>query len=169
MGSDPRITEFAVFGEWLAERVDGCTCAGGTPESSYLHEPNCGWGPLAKLSDIVNQEQRIAAAEQKLRTEKAGAAEAMLHFTEALSAAEAELAKLKAQRWDGDEVTEAALTAIAAETDLPYMVRSERYSVADALAAADEEADRLNHEFAARVVSAVLQAAAATASENPNG
>jgi hypothetical protein len=52
--------DFALFGEWLAGKVNGCTCAGGTPESSYLHESRCGWEPLITLSQIqeLNQQRQ---------------------------------------------------------------------------------------------------------------
>jgi len=35
---------------WLAQKVDGCTCA---PGPMGEHEPNCGWEPLANIEDIV--------------------------------------------------------------------------------------------------------------------
>lgn len=44
--------EFAVIGEWFCGHVDGCTCAGGTLESSYAHEQGCGWEPLAKVDEV---------------------------------------------------------------------------------------------------------------------
>jgi hypothetical protein len=54
--------DFALFGEWLAGKVNGCTCAGGTPESSYLHEPHCGWEPLITLSQVQELNQQRQAA-----------------------------------------------------------------------------------------------------------
>lgn len=37
---------------WLVEETTGCTCAGGTEESAYLHEPRCGLTPLQRLDDL---------------------------------------------------------------------------------------------------------------------
>lgn len=37
---------------WLVEETTGCTCAGGTEESSYLHEPGCGLTPLQRLDNL---------------------------------------------------------------------------------------------------------------------
>ena len=69
------LNQFAVFGEWFAGRVDGCTCAGGTPESSYLHEPNCGWEPLAKVADVEAalgvHYRKAAEAERRLKEREA--------------------------------------------------------------------------------------------------
>lgn len=44
-----RDVDFAVIGNWLAEPVDGCTCAGTTP-----HEPACGYSPITQLQPVYN-------------------------------------------------------------------------------------------------------------------
>lgn len=42
--------EFQLMGTWLAEKVDGCTCA---PEPTLgQHEPMCGWEPVVDLSTV---------------------------------------------------------------------------------------------------------------------
>lgn len=41
---------YDINGEWLVQRVDGCTCYGGRP---YGHEPGCGWEPIAKVADML--------------------------------------------------------------------------------------------------------------------
>jgi hypothetical protein len=37
---------------WLVEDVGEHTCAGGTPESGYAHEPSCGLEPLMRLDEL---------------------------------------------------------------------------------------------------------------------
>lgn len=44
--------EYAVIGNWLAVKAEGCTCAGGTVESNGLHEGNCGYEPVATIADL---------------------------------------------------------------------------------------------------------------------
>jgi hypothetical protein len=63
--TDLNPADFALFGEWLAGKVNGCTCAGGTPESSYIHEPHCGWEPLITLSRI----QELEPENERLRAQ----------------------------------------------------------------------------------------------------
>ena len=50
---DQQETEYSVINGYLVERADGCTCAGGTIESSYAHESGCGWEPIAKIEDLL--------------------------------------------------------------------------------------------------------------------
>lgn len=40
---------YAVFGDWLAQCVDQCTCYGG----EFGHEPGCGYEPIAKISEVL--------------------------------------------------------------------------------------------------------------------
>lgn len=38
---------YAVFGDWLAQSVEQCTCYGG----EFGHEPGCGYEPLIKITE----------------------------------------------------------------------------------------------------------------------
>lgn len=47
----------ALHGDWLVEDVGRHTCAGGTPEAGYMHEPGCGLEPVmtvAELGELFN-------------------------------------------------------------------------------------------------------------------
>lgn len=46
------MTAYEICAGYLCERVEDCTCAGGTPESSYLHEPQCGLEPIMPLGQL---------------------------------------------------------------------------------------------------------------------
>lgn len=37
---------------WLVERTNEHMCAGGTPESSYMHEESCGLEPIVNLAEL---------------------------------------------------------------------------------------------------------------------
>lgn len=42
--------EYQIFGTWLSEKVNGCTCA---PEPTLgQHEPHCGWESVVDLSTL---------------------------------------------------------------------------------------------------------------------
>jgi len=45
-----RAGQYEVINGWLAQRVDGCTCA---PGPMGEHEPGCGWEPLDRVEDIA--------------------------------------------------------------------------------------------------------------------
>jgi hypothetical protein len=51
------VSDYAIFGEWLAKCVDQCTCYGG----EFGHEPGCGYEPVAKIAEI---EAALSAAER---------------------------------------------------------------------------------------------------------
>jgi acyl-CoA reductase-like NAD-dependent aldehyde dehydrogenase len=56
--------DYLISGPYLAEKDgDQCTCAGGTIEASYIHEPACGFELVGETADIV----RDAAEAQHLR------------------------------------------------------------------------------------------------------
>lgn len=38
---------------WLVEESTGCTCAGGTIDSNYAHEPSCGYSPIIDLTETL--------------------------------------------------------------------------------------------------------------------
>jgi hypothetical protein len=41
-----------IINGWLAYDTQEHNCAGGTPESSYMHEAHCGYEPIMKMDDI---------------------------------------------------------------------------------------------------------------------
>jgi hypothetical protein len=51
----------AIDGDWLVEDVGRHTCAGGTPESSYAHEPGCGLEPIMTLAELAALFNTVAA------------------------------------------------------------------------------------------------------------
>lgn len=63
---------------WLVQNVDACTCAGGTIESSYMHEPGCGTEPLTNDPLTITLHATIDA---QLAILKVGAA-AYAHYSE---------------------------------------------------------------------------------------
>jgi len=50
-GADAVVVGYQIIGGWLCEPVGGhrCNCSG----RSGMHEPNCGWEPLAKVADLL--------------------------------------------------------------------------------------------------------------------
>lgn len=49
--------KFRIMNGWLVVDVEECTCAGGVAETSYLHEPGCGYEPIAKLQDLLGPDE----------------------------------------------------------------------------------------------------------------
>lgn len=45
-------TDLVIYNGWLAALSRGCSCAGGTIESSYHHENGCGLDPIIELSKL---------------------------------------------------------------------------------------------------------------------
>lgn len=51
--NEPKPGLYAIMHGLLVRAIDGCNCAaGGTPESSYLHEPGCGYEPVVKVEQL---------------------------------------------------------------------------------------------------------------------
>lgn len=48
---------------WLVSYVGEHTCGGGTIESSYAHEPGCGWEPLEQVSRFAQAGITVVKAE----------------------------------------------------------------------------------------------------------
>ncbi len=42
--------ELSVYGEWLVQEANGCTCQG--TDAHYGHQPGCGYEPLLKVAEI---------------------------------------------------------------------------------------------------------------------
>ncbi|GEM_PF-3444980 len=53
--------KYKIIGDWLAARVDDCTCM--DPGPPWPHEPSCGWEPLFKVADAVEGWALAAAAQ----------------------------------------------------------------------------------------------------------
>jgi len=49
----PADPQYVVEAGWLALDVGRHTCAGGTPESGYAHEPSCGLEPLERVEVLA--------------------------------------------------------------------------------------------------------------------
>jgi hypothetical protein len=56
-------------------RVDQCTCAGGTPESSYAHEPSCGYEPIKHIDIGQAINEQVGDLPELLRARLAEMAE----------------------------------------------------------------------------------------------
>jgi hypothetical protein len=49
----PRAASLSIDSGWLVDDLGRHTCAGGTPEAGYAHEPGCGLEPLMTVDDLV--------------------------------------------------------------------------------------------------------------------
>ena len=48
----PDWDKVTVVNGWLVVDTGEHTCAGGTPEASYMHEASCGWEPIATMDAV---------------------------------------------------------------------------------------------------------------------
>lgn len=51
-------SKFRLFGQWLAQEVGACTCAGAAP-GYPMHEQGCGWEPVTTLAAIFDTEREL--------------------------------------------------------------------------------------------------------------
>jgi hypothetical protein len=63
MADEIKVERFKLFGDWLAVEVGVHTCAGGTAESNGMHEPSCGYEPVAYIPDVLRDVRANTLAE----------------------------------------------------------------------------------------------------------
>ena len=78
----PADPQYVVEAGWLALDVGRHTCAGGTPESGYAHEPSCGLEPLERVEVLAPL--LVPEAEERGREEVRAALRDLIAQREAL-------------------------------------------------------------------------------------